>query len=147
VSAAPEQRFQTSSRDVKTVIAVPPEMSVRKTDWKRIYRKTKSIPRPTSVYQIVASSAWSIAASALVALVPLYQATTGLESWVKPTFWAAAVACVAVGALALWFDRERHSLTHASCQEVLQDLQETYQSFFPDETLDASTKVPEERVP
>jgi hypothetical protein len=147
VSAASEQRFQTSSREVKTVIAVPPEMSVRKTDWKRIYRKTKSIPRPTSVYQIVAGSAWSIAASALIALVPLYQATTGLEPWVKPTFWAVAVACIVAGAVALWFDRERHALTHATCEEVLQDLQETYESFFPDEKLDPSTKASSEKAP
>ncbi len=97
--------FQTSDRQVQTCIPSAIEMSVREVDWKRIYRKIKTIPRRTSIYQIISSVAWGIAASSSIALIPLYQATTGTEAWVKPTFWIIAIAALIIGFISHKFEK------------------------------------------
>jgi hypothetical protein len=127
--------FQTSQREVQTALSSDVEMSIRKTDWKRVHRKVKGIPRETSVYEIVENVAWGVSGSALLSLLPLYQATQSTEPWVKPTFWIVAIAACLVAVLAHHFRKERRATIQSSCEEVLADMSEVYQTFFPSEGL------------
>lgn len=127
--------FQTSRREIQTALSSDVEMSIRKTDWKRVYRKVKSVPRETSVYEVVENVAWGVSGSALLSLLPLYQATQSTEPWVKPTFWIVAVAAAVVGGLSHHFRTERRMVIKSSCEEVLADMSEVYETFFPNDPL------------
>lgn len=128
--------FQTSDRKVQTCIPSAVEMSVREVDWKRIYRKIKTIPRHTSIYQIITSVSWGVAVSAGTTLIPLYQSTTGTESWVKPTFWVIALASLIIGYISQKYEKDRNSFIAATSEEIEKDMQEIYYTFFPNQGLD-----------
>lgn len=128
--------FQTSHREVQTALSSDIEMSIRKTDWKRVYRKVRTIPKETTVYEVVENVAWGVSGSALLSLVPLYQATQSVEPWVKPTFWIVAAATALVAALAHHFRKERRATIQSNCEEVLADMREVYETFFPNDPLD-----------
>lgn len=128
--------FQTSDRQVQTCISSAIELSVREVDWKRIYRKIKTIPRRSSIYQIITSVSWGIAASSGIALIPLYQATTGTEAWVKPAFLIIAVATLVIGCVSRKFEKERASFIAATSEEIRKDMQEIYETFFAGEGID-----------
>ncbi len=132
----PSGSFQTSRRKIQTAVSSDVEMSIRKTDWKRVYRKVKSIPRETSVYEVVENVAWGVFGSSLLALVPLYQATQSTEAWVKPTFWVVAFAAALVARLSHHFRQERNATIHSNCEEVLADMTEVYETFFPHDPID-----------
>ena len=128
--------FQTSHREVQTALSSDIEMSIRKTDWKRVYRKVSTVPRETTVYEVVENVAWGVSGSALLSLIPLYQATQSVEPWVKPTFWIVAFAATIFAGLAHHFRKERRATIQSSCEEVLADMREVYQTFFPNDPLD-----------
>ena len=128
--------FQTSDRQVQTCIPSAIEMSVREVDWKRVYRKIKTIPKRTSIYQIISSVSWGIAASSFLALIPLYQATTGTEPWVKPTFWVIVIASLIIGFISQKYEKDRGTFIAATSEEIQKDMQEIYHTFFPNQDLD-----------
>lgn len=136
MNETPPNGFQTSNREVKTALSSDVEMSIRKTDWKRVYRKVRTVPRNASVYEATMNLAWGISAAAFLALIPLYQATAVVEPWVKPVFWAVALAAAVVAVLAKVFCTERSGIVHSSCEEVLADMREVYETFFPNDPLD-----------
>lgn len=128
--------FNTSKRDVKTAISSDIEMSIRKIDWKRIYRKVGLIPRGTSIYDVVENVAWGVSGSALLSLIPLYQATATTGAWVRPTFWIVALAAAVVAMLAHYFTNERRGVIQSSADEVLTDMRDVYATFFSDGSLE-----------
>lgn len=128
-------QFQTSQRMVQTALSSDIEMNLRRTDWKRIHRKVRTIPRETSVYEIVENVAWGVSGSALLSLIPLYQAAQSVEAWVKPTFWIVASAAAVIALLAHHFCKERRVTIQSSCNEVLADMSEVYATFFPNDPL------------
>lgn len=130
--------FQISKREVQTALSSDVEMSIRKTDWKRVYRKVKTIPRETSLYETVENMAWGVSGSALLSLIPLYQATQDVEPWVKPTFWSVVVSAGLMAFMTNYFRRQRSEVIRASCEEVLDDMREVYETFFQDGSLDRS---------
>lgn len=123
--------FQTSHREIQTALSSDVEMSIRKTDWRRVYRKIKGIPRETTIYDVIENVAWGVSGSALLSLIPLYQATQSVEPWVKPTFWIVSISAAIIGFLAHYFRTERRATIYSSCEEVLADMQEVYETFFP----------------
>lgn len=127
--------FRTSKREVQTAISSDVEMPIRRTDWRRVFRKVSTIPRETSVYEVVENVSWGISGSALLTLVPLYQATQAVESWVKPTFWAVAIATAVVALISHRFSDERREIIRSTCEEVLEDMREVYETFFSDGSL------------
>ncbi len=127
--------FQTSQREVKTALSSDIEMYLRRTDWKRIYRKVKTIPRETSFYEIIENVAWGVFGSALLSLIPFYQAAQSVEPWVKPTFWILSIAAAVVALLAHNFRKERRIMIQSNCDEVLADMCEVYETFFPNDPL------------
>src|SRR3989338_386992 len=129
-------QFQTSRRKVQTALSSDIEMNLRRTDWKRIHRKFRTIPRETSVYEVVENVAWGVSGSALLSLIPFYQAAQSVEAWVKPTFWIVAIAAAIVALLAHHFRKERRAIIQSSCNEVLADMSEVYETFFPNDPLD-----------
>lgn len=136
MSNNPQVQMQTSNRQVPTAISVEEEMSLRKLDWKRIYRKVKTIPRPIPLYEMVTAILWGISGSAFLSLIPLYQSTKGTEPWVKPTYWIAAIITAIVGLISFKFISERNKFVGSSCEEVLKDMSDVYHCFFPKENLD-----------
>lgn len=132
--------FQTSRREVKTALSSDIEMNLRRTDWKRIYRKVKTIPRETSAYEIIENIAWGVSGSALLSLIPFYQAAQSVEAWVKPTFWIVAGAAAVVGLLAHFFRKERRAMIQSSCDEVLADMCEVYETFFLNDPLNGNDR-------
>lgn len=130
--------FQTSKRQVQTYIPSADEMSIREIDWKRVYRKVRGIPRQTTIYQHISSVSWGVAGSSALALIPLYQSITGIESWVKPTFWIIIAASLIVGFIANRFTKERDGYIESSSCEVMKDMEEIYKTFFPEKNLDKS---------
>jgi len=135
-----EGTFTTSGRKVKTALSSDVEMCIRATDWKRIYRKVSTIPRETSVYDVIENVAWGVCGSSFLSLIPLYQATQSSEPWVKPTFWIAAIAAGIVGFIAHHFRSQRKSIIQASGDEVLADMQEVYETFFPNCSIGKTEK-------
>lgn len=127
--------FRTSKREVRTAISSDVEMPIRRTDWKRVFRKVSTIPRETSIYEVVESVAWGVSGSSLLTLIPLYQATQATEAWVKPTFWAVAVATALIAVISHHFSSERREIIRSTCEEVLQDMRDVYETFFSDGSL------------
>jgi hypothetical protein len=136
----PQQQFQVTNRAVKTALPVDAtELSIRHMDWKRIYRKVRSIPRETSTYSIIAAALLGVSASAFLSLLPLYQSTQKIEPWVKPAYWSVAVSSLVIAAAMFYFARERGKHVHSTSEEVLQDMSEINKCYFPDEDLDDDT--------
>jgi|GEM_PF-3226452 len=128
--------FQTSNREVQTCIPSAIEMSVREVDWKRIHRKVKSIPKRSSIYQIISSVSWGVSGSALLSLIPLYQAITDAEAWVKPTFWVIGLSAALIGFISRKYEKERDAFISVTSAEVMKDMQEIYNTFFPDKKIE-----------
>src|SRR3989339_1332815 len=99
--------FQTTTREVQTAIPRDPEMSIRRMDWRRLYRRVRGIPRPTSLYTSLSAVCWGVGTSALLSLVPLYQAAEQVDAWVRPTYWVVGIGACLLGWLAHKFDKDR----------------------------------------
>lgn len=124
-------QFQQSTRKVTTALSLDVEMLIRRTDWRRVYRKINLIPRETTIYEVIENVAWGIAAASFIALIPLYQSIDGAEAWVRPTFWVVGIASGIIALIARRYSNERREMIRANCDEILQDMSEVYQTFFP----------------
>jgi hypothetical protein len=111
-------------------------MCIRKTDWKRVYRKIKAIPKDTNVYMIVENVAWGVCGSSILTLIPLYQAAQKIDEWLKPTFWSAAIAAATIALLSHHFGNKRGEIITASFLEIQKDMQEVFATFFSSESID-----------
>jgi hypothetical protein len=132
-----DEPFQTTSRDIKTAVPVDTtEMPIRKMDWKRIYRKVHAIPRRSKFYVTASGVAWGIGTSALLSLIPLYQAQS-VEPWVKPAYWILGIAFFFVGTVLYWFGTQRETIIESSCEEVERDMRDIHKTFFPDEDINS----------
>ena len=90
------RKIETSQREVQRAIAADVDMVIRQTDWTRVYRNVKSLPRRISWCGLVASVSFSLWGSAGLTLIPFYEASEKLPGWVIPTYWT-----VSIGALLL----------------------------------------------
>jgi hypothetical protein len=135
MEATKENQFKPSTREVQTAISSDIEMSIRTIDWKRIHRKIGLIPRDTNVYEIAENISWGVATAAAFALIPIYQATEHSEPWVKPTFILVGLAAFVVAKLSRHFSKERKKIISANCDEILDDMDEVYKTFFPHDSL------------
>lgn len=124
-------QFQQSTRKVTTALSLDVEMNIRRTDWRRVYRKVNLIPRETTIYEAIENVSWGIAAASFIALIPLYQSIDGAEPWVRPTFWVVGVASGVIAGIARHYSNERREVIKANCDEILQDMSDVYQTFFP----------------
>lgn len=131
------ENFKTSQRDVKTAIPVDTlEIPIRRIDWRRIYRKVKSIPRQNSFYLTVTGISFGVGGSALLSLIPLYQAAQNVDPWVKPTYWIIGISTIILGSITAYFSKEKDKIIKSSCLEVQQDMKEVHSVFFPNDDLD-----------
>ena len=129
--------FQTSQRDVKTAIPVDTmEIPIRQLDWRRIYRKVKSIPRQNSFYLTATGICFGVGGSSLLSLIPLYSAVIQVEAWVIPTYWIIGISAVIIGFITAYFSKERNSFIKSNCLEVQHDMNDVHSMFFPGESLD-----------
>lgn len=130
-----ESLQQTTNRNVQIFCSSPNELSVREMDWQRIYRKIKSVPQDSSTYQTIASTLAGISGSAGLSLIPLYQATTSVDPWIKPTFWAVFLGCGLIAYIVKRFDSEKKSYISSSVSEVIKDMEEVYSTIFPNKKM------------
>ena len=123
----------------RAVISIPPsdtrEIQLRVIDWKRVYRRIKSIDTDMVNRELFAGIAWGITASALLSLIPLFQAAEKVDPWVKPTFMIVSVASLIVGII-IWNTMKDTSTDIAEVRsEVLTDMEEIHCLYFPQEKL------------
>lgn len=131
-----EGQFQTTKRNVRTALPTDTtELTIRLMDWKRLYRKLNQVPQRTPLFLTISGVSFGVATSALLALIPLYQAAQSVDSWVRPTFWVVAVAAAVVGLICYRFAKARESDVAVACAEIQRDMQDIHETFFPAESL------------
>jgi hypothetical protein len=128
--------IQIAQRSVTSIVPHDTrEIQLRVIDWRRIYRKIKSIKASLANRELFSGVAWGITGSALLSLIPLYQSAQAVDSWVKPTFWIVAVGSLVVG-IVIWRSLKDSAADVAEAQkEVLNDMEELDCLYFPDEKL------------
>ena len=72
---------------------------------------------------------------ALLSLIPFYQATQGVEPWVKPTFWVIFLGALIVGGVCNYFGKQQRQVVKTSSDEVARDMEDIYESFFSGEKI------------
>ena len=133
-----ENRPNINRRNIDLFVPIDTtEISIRRIDWRRIYRKVKSIPRKSSFFLTVAGIFFGVGGSAMLSLIPLYQAAQNVEPWVKPAFCIIGIAAIILGFITAYFSKEKGKVIESSCLEVQQDMKEVYSLFFPDDGLDS----------
>jgi len=125
-----EEGFQSSDRQVQTAIPSAIEMSIREVDWLRLFRCVRSIPKPTSTYQIGASFSFGIVASGLAGLIPIYTSSNPhvLLTWGVP---GVVVAATIIGFLLNHFAKRHEAFVQSNCEAVIKDMKDIYNTFFP----------------
>lgn len=129
--------IQISQRQVTTVGPKDTtEIQLRVIDWKRIFRKIRDINPGFAGRELFAGLCWGITSSCLLSLIPLYQATEKTESWVKPTFWIAALASGIVGYIIYRGSKDYAKEVAASRTELIIDMKEIHRLYFPSDDLE-----------
>ena len=132
-----ENRENINLRDINIVLPIDTtEISIRLIDWRRIYRRVKSIPKKSSFFMTAAGVFFGVGGSAMLSLIPLYQAAQNVNPWVKPTYYIIGFAALIVGLITAYFSKENSKVIESSCLEVQQDMKEINSTFFPNENLD-----------
>ena len=131
------ENFHVAQRNVTSIIPHDTrEIQLRVIDWKRLYRRVKGIKTTLANRELFAGVSWGITASALLTLIPLYQATQTVDPWVRPTFWIVSAASFIVGLIA-WINMKDTSSDIAEIKkEVLKDMEELHCLYFPEKTPD-----------
>jgi len=109
-------------------------------DWRRIYRKVKSICPILAKRELFSGVAWGVTGSAVLTLITLAQSTStpSPDNWVKPTLWAIAAASLVIGCV-IWFGGKKESANVELVRaEILQDMKEIHSLYFPKDDLDES---------
>jgi hypothetical protein len=131
------ENIQLSPRNITTVAPQDTtEIQLRLIDWRRIYRKVKSISPGVSGRELFSGVLWGITGSSLLSLVPLYQATQSTEPWVKPTFWLVSIASLIVGIVVSRGTKDYTKDVQAVRDEIIVDMKEIHYLYFPGEGLD-----------
>jgi hypothetical protein len=130
--------IQLSRRQV-TIVAPQDttEIQLRLIDWRRLYRKVRSIDGQVSGRELFAGLCWGVTSSGLLSLIPLYQATQSTDAWVKPTFWLVSIASAIVGYVFWRSAKEKTKDVQASRDELVIDMKEIHCLYFPNENLDS----------
>ena len=132
-----KNKLNISQRKINTVIPVDTtEISIRQLDWRRIYREVKSIPRKNSFFLTAAGVFFGVGGSAILSLIPLYQAAQNVDPWVKPTYYIIGIAALIVGLIIVYFSKEEDKMIKSSCLAVQQDMKEINSIFFPNDNPD-----------
>lgn len=131
------ENFRTDQRNVMTALPMDTiEIPIRRIDWRRIYRKVKSIPKQDSLYLTLTGIFFGAGGSALLSLIPLYQAAQNVDPWVKPTYLIIGISAFIIGSITFHFYKEKAEVIKSSCLEVQKDMREVHSVFFPNDNLD-----------
>lgn len=136
------ETFHTSERSVQTCIPSAIEMSVREVDWHRLYRSVKGIPKGTSKYTVGSSFFFGVGASGLISLIPLFQAVSGVQEWVKWSTLGATIISLFIGWLFYHFGSKHNGIIQYSTEAVEKDMEDVYSTFFPEKVLQTEAGVP-----
>lgn len=137
-----KKKFQTSKRDVETIIPVDvTEISIRQLDWRRIYRKVKSIPRKRPLYLHIAGVLFGVGITTILSLPPLHWAAQNVSPWVKPFYLIIGVAAFIISFTTWKYSKNIDDVIESSCLEVQQDMKEINSMFFPNDNLDADQNI------
>ena len=134
-----ENKLNINQREINIVIPIDTtEILMRQLDWRRIYRKVKSIPRKNTLFLTAAGVFFGVGGSAILSLIPLYQATQYVDPWVKPTYCIIGIAALIVGLITFYFSKKEENVIESSCIEIQQDMKEINSIFFPNDNLDVN---------
>lgn len=112
------------------------EIQLRLVDWRRIYRKVKSISPSMSGRELFAGVFWGVTGSAFLSLVPLYQANPPVEPWVKAVLLVIALAALVVG-IVIWRGAKDHAKDVITTRDdLMKDMWELHRTYFPSDDLD-----------
>lgn len=142
MTESPPGQFQVTNREVQTAIPFDStEMSIRCMDWKRIRRKISNLPSGISSLKGISSFSCGIFISAAFTLVPLYQSNVPTEQWVKTTFIVAAVVSLITAIVTFILGREKGEMVKMTKEEILKDMSEIDETFFPQSKQVSQGKV------
>jgi len=82
--------------------------------------------------------------TALLSLIPLHQTSQWSEKWVLPTYWAVGISSTILAVAMFTFGRQRRKHIESSCEEVLHDMSDINECYFPGETMDQQITLPPE---
>jgi hypothetical protein len=105
-------------------------------DWRRIYRRVKSIRPVSCKRELFAGVAWGVTGAGFLALVPLYQTAQPTDAWLKPTYWAVAIGSGVIG-LVIWMggNKEAENVETAK-KQILDDMRDLHSSYFQNDQLE-----------
>lgn len=127
----------------RNIISVSPtdtiEIQLRVIDWRRLFRKIKSISPDFLGRDLFAGVFWGISGSSLLSLISFYQ-SKDIESWVKPTFWGIFVTTGIIGFIIWQCIKGNAKNVLAIREELIIDMKELHLLYFPSEDLDKEDK-------
>ena len=101
---------------------------IKESDWSRLKRIIGGIIPNKSIFQILASIAFGIFASAIFSLIA-FNTATGLEKWVEPTTWVIFFVSLIAGIGLLILDKQQKQMITYSTSDVLTEMGEIERSF------------------
>lgn len=132
--------IHTSPRQVTTVEPQDTtEIQLRLMDWRRIFRKVKSIVPEKAKRELYAGISWGVTTTAVLTLIPLYNSTDKTDPWVKPTFWLVAIASFIIGLVCWNGIKENAKKVEATRDDLIADMKDIHCLYFPKENLDDDT--------
>ena len=91
-------------------------------DWNRLKKKIGGICPHRRIYQIWSSVFFGIFGSSILALIPFYNASTGLKPWVIPTTWAFLIGSLVLAISLLLLDSQQKKVIEQSANGVIEDM-------------------------
>lgn len=125
----------TITRENEVMVQRDVEMSIRRSDWKRIARKVGQIPSAPDWHNTVGGAFLGAGLSAVLSALSLPHSTEGLAGWLVPVYWVSAAFFTLLAAQSLWAGWSTNTRIQSGCNEVLEDMREQYTLFFPNESL------------
>lgn len=101
---------------------------IHESDWNRLKRMIQGIVPYKRIFQILASIAFGVFASAILSLIG-FQSAKELDSWVLPTTWAILVGSVILGIALLILDHQQTEIITLSVNDVLQEMRSIEASY------------------
>jgi hypothetical protein len=132
----PDERVHfESARTVMTVAASEHEMSLRVSEFRRVYEMVRSVPRPSALLQNCGSIAAGISVTSFLSLIPLSASAAVLDPWVRPAYLILGIASGAVAALLFLTDARVARTSRTDCEAIVKEMDGLYRRFFPEESL------------
>ena len=101
---------------------------IKESDWRRLIRLIEGIIPNQRLFQVFASIAFGIFASAIFSLIA-FNSAKDLDSWVKPTTWVIFFVSLIIGTGFLILDNKQKEMITYSTNDVLTEMEEIEKSF------------------